>query len=289
VHAFTAALLAGAAALPGVESVTVAGNHPLDPGFTNSFVVVGREAESEEWPEILVRCEPVFPRSRSPGAEDSLLGANRTVVGIVANEKFQGLEAAEPFAVYVPLAQAPSANGAGVLLVRAAGGLSGAASEVRGVFRGIDPALALFGIEPLERTVSNSLGKRRFIMLLVALFAGVALLLAIVGIHGVLSYDVMQQRREIGIRIALGAGRHDIVGRVVGRGLVPAVSGILIGTAVAMALRRVLANLLFDISPEDPATLVTVGVSLLAAAVAASYVPARRAAVVDPMVVLRSE
>lgn len=326
-HAFTDALLRRVAALPSVGSAAIAGNHPLDPGFTNSFVVVGREAEAKSWPEICVRrttpgyfltvglplvrgrllsnsdstdappvllvnkatAERFFPGTDPIGQKIAFWGARRTIIGIVANEKFRGLEASAPLAVYVPLAQAPSANGAGVLLLRTNGEPRALASAVRALFRELDPALAVFGIEPLEETLSKSMSQRRFTLLLVTLFATLVLALAAVGIHGVLSYEVTQQKREISIRIALGAQRAHVMRHIVGRGLALVLLGILIGVAGALALTRLMANQLFGVATADPLTFVSVVFFLATVAFVASYIPARRAAEFDPVQALRAE
>jgi putative ABC transport system permease protein len=326
-HAFTLALLRRVGALPGVESVAIAGNHPLDPGFTNSFVVVGREAEAKTWPEISVRrvtsgyfrtvglrlvrgrllrdsdatsapavllvneaaARRFFPDREPLGAQISFWGAARTIVGIVVNERFRGLAAAPPPGVYVPLAQAPSANGAGVLLVRASGDPVLLAPAIRAAVRGLDPGLAVFGVEPLEETVSRSVSERRFTMLLLGLFAALALVLAAVGIHGVLSYAVAQRTREIGVRVALGARPWRVVQLVLMEGLVLSAAGLAIGLAGALALTRLLASLLYGTTPTDPATFIGVMAFLIVVALAASYIPARHATRVDPVVALRTE
>jgi putative ABC transport system permease protein len=326
-HAFTDALLQRVAALPGVEAAAVAGNHPLDHGFTNSFQVVGREAEARNWPEISVRratpgysrtvglsllhgrllresdstsAAPVllinqaaarrfFPGQDPLGARIRFWGAERTIVGVVANEKFHGLTADEPLAVYLPLAQSPSANGAGVLLVRTSAPPLALASAVRVAIRQIDPGLAVFGVEPLEQTLSRSVSQRRFTMLLLVIFAAVALALASVGIHGVLSYSVAQRTREVGIRIALGARPARVLGLVVGEGAVLALAGIAIGLAGAYALTRLLSSLLFGVTATDPATFIAVACLLAAVALVASFIPARRATRIDPASALRAE
>jgi putative ABC transport system permease protein len=326
-HAFNAALLQRAAALPGVTSAAIAGNHPLDPGFTNSFTIVGREAESRTWPEISVRrvtpsyfstvglqlargrlfqdtdstaAAPVaiinaaaaqrFFSNREPiGASIRFWGTSRRIVGIVADERFHGLAEAPAIAVYTPLAQAPSANGAGVLLLRTTGDPAALESEASAVIHEIDRGLAVFGVEPLQTTLSRSIGQRRFTMLLLALFAGVALLLAAVGVHGVLSYAVTQRRRELGIRIALGARTADIVTLVARDGLTLSAAGLVIGLGGAFAFTRFLASQLFGVTATDPATFATVAAVILAVAAASIVAPARRAAVLDPVVTLRSE
>jgi predicted permease len=326
-HAFNAALLQRAAALPGVTSVAIAGNHPLDPGFTNSFTIAGREAEARGWPEISIRrvtpsyfptvgvrllkgrsfrdgdntrAQPVaiindaaerrfFAGGEAIGAHIQFWGASRLIVGVVADEKFHGVVEASPIAAYAPIAQAPSANGAGVLLVRSAGDPSSLAAAATGAIHDVDRGLAVFGVEPLRDTLSRSFAQRRFTMLLLGLFAAVALLLAVVGIHGVLSYSVSQRHRELGIRMALGARAADVVAAVVLEGLGLTAAGLVLGLAGAVALTRLLESQLFGVAPGDPATFGAVALLLGTVALAAMAAPARSAARVDPIVTLRSE
>ena len=324
VHAFNDALLRRAAALPGVDTVGIAGSHPLAPGFTNSFVIVGREAEAKNWPEISTRsvtpgyfrtvglslvrgrllrdgdttnAAPVavindaaakrfFPTSDPIGARIGFWGTARTIVGVVANERFHGLAEAPPIAVYAPLAQTPSHSG--VLLIKAdhPAALTAAA---RGAIREVDPGLAVFAVEPLQETVARSLSQRRFTMLILGIFAALALTLAAVGVHGVLSYGVLQRTREIGIRMALGARPSSVLRLIVGQGVLLAAVGVALGLAGAVALTRVLTTLLFGVTPTDSPTLAVVVLVLIGSAVLASYLPARRAMRVDPSVALRVE
>jgi putative ABC transport system permease protein len=324
VHAFNDALLRRAAALPAVDSVAIAGAHPLDPGFTNSFVIVGREAEAKNWPEISVRSvtpgyfrtvglklqrgrllsesdttrgTPVavineatvqkFFQERDPiGAQVRFWGTPRTIVGVVANERFHGLAEAAPIAVYAPLSQTPSHSG--VLLVKATNPLTLAAAA-RAAIREIDPALAVFAVEPLNETVARSVSQRRFTMLVLGIFAALALTLAAVGVHGVLSYGILQRTREIGIRMALGARPGSVLRLIVGQGVLLAAVGVAVGLAGALALTRVLTTLLFGVTPTDWPTLALVVLVLIGSAVLASYLPARRAMRVDPSVALRVE
>jgi putative ABC transport system permease protein len=326
-HAFNRRLIERVERLPDVEAAAVAGNHPLDPGFTNSFRVVGREAEARSWPEISVRrvtpgyfqtvalrlldgrvlgdaddtaAAPVcvinraaaerFWPGRSPlGAEIRLYGAARRIVGVVANEKFQGIDEAAPIAIYLPLWQAPSFDGSGVLLVRASGDAASVAPAVRGTIRELDPALSVYGVEPLDETRARTVSQRRFAMLLVGVFAAVALTLAAVGIHGMLSYGVSRRTREIGIRVALGARPASVRQLIVGQGLVLTLLGLAIGLPASLALTRLLRSLLFGVTPTDPMTLAGGAVLLAAVAILASYVPARRATRVDPAIALRVE
>ncbi len=326
-HAFNRALLARAATLPGVRAVGIAGNHPLDPGFTNSFSIVGREAEASSWPEISIRrvspgyfatvglqlirgrllgdsdttagtpvalinaaaVKRFFPDRDPLGAQIRFWGSSRTIVGVVADERFHGVAEGPPIAAYTPLSQTPSANGAGVLLVRTAGDPSSLANAITSIVHEIDPGLAVFAVEPLGDTMSRSIAQRRFTTLLLTLFASTALLLAAIGIHGVLSYGVTQRRREIGIRMALGARRPDLIALVVRQGLSLTAAGLVVGFLGAIVFARLLNSQLFGITAADPLTLAAVGIVLGLVALAATVSPAHRAASVDPVVTLRSE
>jgi putative ABC transport system permease protein len=326
-HRFHRELLAAAAALPGVRSAAIAGNHPLDPGFTNSFSVVGREAESRSWPEISVRrvtpgyfetlgvpllegrrlaerdgthARPVvvinaaaarrFFADRDPlGQQIVFWGAKRTVVGVVGNERFQGVAAVPPPAVYAPLAHAPTVSGPESLLVRGEGRSSGLLSAMRGAIRSVDPALAVFGAQPLADTLSQSLRERRFVMLVLASFAVLAVLLAAVGVHGLLSYSVARRRREIGIRVALGAEPGRVTALVVGQGVRLVLAGLAVGAVGALALTRLLGGLLFGVTAADPGTFLAVLLVMGGVGLLASYLPARRAVRLDPLVALRPD
>jgi predicted permease len=326
-HVFTRALLEQAAQLPGVSSAAIAGNHPMDPGFTNSFAVVGREAEARDWPEISIRrvtagyfetvglrlvegrlfaesdtttAAPVvvineaardrfFPDGPAIGHELSFWGTARRIVGIVGNERFQGLTTAVPIAAYAPLSQAPSTTGAGVLLVRAEGGVASALASLPRLVREIDPQLAVFGVEPLDDTRSRLAAERQFTLSVVGLFALMALGLSALGVHGVLSYSVAQRTREIGIRMALGAKPGRLRRHIVTQGLMLSGVGLAIGLAGALALSRLFGSLLYGITPTDPVTFAAVAGLLLAVAAGASYVPARAATRIDPTVALRAD
>jgi ABC-type antimicrobial peptide transport system permease subunit len=211
----------------------------------------------------------------------------RTIVGVIGNERFQGLTEPGPIAVYTPLAQAPSSTG--VLLIRTSLDPSALAGAAERVIHEIDPALAVFALEPLDATVSRSISQRRFTMVLLGGFAALALLLAAVGIHGLFSYAVANRRREIGIRVALGASRAAVLGLFLRDSLVLIAAGLGGGLAGAIALGRVLRGLLFGVTPSDPVTYLIVVFALAGVAVVATLAPARRAARVDPLLALRSE
>jgi len=223
------------------------------------------------------------------GQRIQLWGSARTVVGVVGNERMHGLAADSPPAVYLPLPQVPSGSGAHSLLLRVRGDPGTLAPALRSIVRHLDPSLALFGVEPLAQTVSSSMGQRRFTMLVLGVFAAVALLLAAVGVHGVLSYTVAQRTREIGIRMALGADPHGVRALVVTQGGVLIMKGLAFGLLGALVVTRMLSTLLYGVSTYDPLTFASVAVALGAVALLASWLPARRAAGVDPMVALRTE
>jgi len=324
VRRFHDELLRRTGALPQVDAVALAGDHPLAAGFTNSFVVVGREAEARNWPEISVRrvsagypqvvglalvggrhlrdsdnvqAPPVavinetarrmFFTNRDPiGQQVEFWGTPRTIVGIVANEKIHGLADATPPALYVPLDQGPIG---GTLLVHVTGDMRTATSAIRSIFREIDPALAVFGVEPLRQTVAESLAERRFTMLLLGSLAALALLLAALGVYGVLSYGVAQRTGDIGIRMALGAEPGSVLRLIIVEGLVLIGAGLGAGTLGAALLTRLLRTLLYGVTPTDPLTFAAAVVVLTLTAVAASYLPARRASKLDPIAALRAE
>jgi predicted lysophospholipase L1 biosynthesis ABC-type transport system permease subunit len=231
-----------------------------------------------------------FFGDRDPiGARIRFWGSSRTIVGVVADEKFHGLTEASPIGAYTPLSQTPSANGAGVLLVRTAQEPTALANDVRGAIRSVDPGLAIFGVEPMTVTLGRSTSQRSFTMSLMIAFAGLALLLASLGVYGVLNYGVAQRRQEIGIRLALGAAPRALVASFLREGLVMTAVGIALGLGGAVALTRLFRTLLFEVTPTDPFTFLAVTFVLAIVAAIAALAPALRAARVDPLVVLRSE
>jgi putative ABC transport system permease protein len=157
------------------------------------------------------------------------------------------------------------------------------------MLRELDPDLALANIQTMDEVISRSVAQRRLTMTLLAIFAGAALLLAAVGIYGVIAYSVTQRTQEIGIRMALGAQRGDVLRMVIRQAVTLAGIGILLGAAGAVLLARLMTDLLFGIEPFDPATFVAVSAALAAVALGARYVPGRRATRVDPVVALRAE
>jgi len=212
-----------------------------------------------------------------------------TVVGIVSDVHHGGYDSPRRAEVYLPFGQDPWPLA--TLLLRAAPGLapSALADPLRATLADLDADLPLYRLKPMSDYLARSLAQRRFVLLLVLVFAAVAALLAAVGIYGVVSWSVAAQRREIGIRLALGASRRRVVGSVLAWGLSLAVIGVLLGVALALPSTRLLSGLLFGVGNGDPTTYVAVSVLLTLLAGLAALRPARQAARLDPMVGLRGE
>jgi len=174
-------------------------------------------------------------------------------------------------------------------VIRVIGEPAGLISAVRGVVAEVEPDQAFHNVMTMKQRLANTTTSRRLNTALLGSFAAVALLLAVVGIYGVMAYAVTQRRREIAVRMALGAQRHNVLAMVVGQGMKLAGIGVLMGLLGALALVRVLTNLLFEVKPLDPLTFAVVSLLLFTVVVIACWLPARRAAKVDPMVALRCE
>ena len=214
--------------------------------------------------------------------------AGGEVIGIVGDVKDAGLAEADPPQLYLPYRQWPVEAMAVVLKTAVPPATVG--EPARRTVYAVDASLPVSNVRTLEQIVARSISQPKFYMSLLAVFAGVAVLLAAIGIFGVLSYAVAQRTREIGIRMALGAHERTVVGLVVREAMIMAAGGVFIGVAVALPLTRLLdAKLLFGTSAHDPLTFATVGALLGIIALAAAYVPARRATRVDPIVALRAE
>ncbi|HEX3645143.1 MAG TPA: ABC transporter permease [Vicinamibacterales bacterium] len=210
-----------------------------------------------------------------------------TVVGIVADARTESLKDAHVPAIYASAYQGTTKHLA--IFLRGRVDAAATADQVREQVQLVDATLPVFGAQMLEDTVAASLAERRFSMQLVGLFAVTALLLAGLGIYGVISYIVSERTREIGIRLALGAERRTIVGMVLGQSMPPIVAGAAIGIACALGVARLMAGLLYGVRPTDPATFSAVPVVLVVVALFACYIPARRATRIDPMIALRDQ
>ena len=209
------------------------------------------------------------------------------VVGIVGDVKDRGLAEEKPPEMYVPYAQVPTDTMDIVLRTHVAP--RSLVPSVERVVRELDPELPVARVATLDEVVARSISEPRFYMVLLGAFAAMAVFLAALGIFGVLSYSVVQRSREIGIRVALGAHPRDVLRMVLGQAASLAVVGVLAGLAGALALSRAIGSLLFELSPTDPLTLGSMAVLLGSVALLASYLPARRATRVDPLIALRSE
>ena len=220
------------------------------------------------------------------------------IVGVVGHVSHWGLDSDATARVrselYLPLSQIPDQfmkgmAGSSVFVVRTGGDPLVALPAVRAAVLEAGNDQPVYGVRTMDQIVSTSIADRRFSTLLLGIFAGLALLLAAVGIYGVISYTVAQRTREIGIRMALGASRAKVLKVVVAQGMLPVLAGLAIGLAASLGLTRLMAGMLYGVTSDDPATLTGVTLVLAAVALIATLVPARRATKVTPVVALRYE
>jgi predicted permease len=241
-----------------------------------------------------------FPNENPIGKHINLAGFNvlAEIVGVVGHVKQWGLDADARSAIeaqfdypfmQLPEKLMPLAADAVAVVLRTEGDPTAVMSSVRRAVEEIDPREVVYNVQTMNEVVSNSFAARRLSMILLGVFAALALLLACVGIYGVISYLVGQRTHEIGVRIALGAQRSDVLRLVIGHGARMALLGVAIGVGTALGLTRLMANQLFGVSAHDPLTFAGVAMLLTLVAIAACYVPARRAMRVDPMIALRHE
>jgi predicted permease len=263
----------------------VRGRRLLESDNENSplVVVVSATAAQRWWPKQ----DPIGKRIRLPGFVPEMINSWRTVVGVVEDVKQAGLDAPHTMQIYLP--QSQTRNGGMTLVVRTESDPLRSIQDVRRQIVVLDKELAISDVSSMEEVLSASVSERRFTTVLLSLFGGLGLLLASVGVYGILSYLVAQRTSEIGIRMALGAARKDVLSLVVGQGLRLAVAGLAAGLAGALALTRLMSRLLYETSPSDPATFIAVIFVLALVSLVAIYVPARRASKVDPVVALRYE
>jgi putative ABC transport system permease protein len=209
------------------------------------------------------------------------------IVGIVGNVHHGGLDASPEPTMYAPFKHDTFSQMS--LLVRTSDDPAKFIGTARRIVRELDGSLPAFALAPLTEAISDSVAQRRFSMLLLTVFAFVALFLAAVGLYGVVAYTVSLRTQEIGVRMAIGAEPGDVLRLVIGGGMKLALVGVVIGIAVALGVARFVSTLLFDVTPFDPASYTVTALVLLAVSVLACYVPARRAMAVDPLVALRQE
>jgi putative ABC transport system permease protein len=318
-------LLEAVRAVTGVRSAEAALNRPLEGGWTTRVTIEGRPAPPPGQQDE-ARFRPVgegyFEMLRIPliagraftrddakrplvavvnrafvrrhfGGEEPLgrrvvvYGAPREIVGVVPDVKFRGLTAETPQTVYLPQRQNPMSTIS--ITVRTSGDPMALLEPLRRAVASIDPEIPVYNAATLEEMLAGSVGERRFATLLLGVFAAVAGALALIGIHGVVNAAVSQRTREIGVRMAFGAAAGDVLRLIAGRGLALALAGVAAGLALAAALARFLGGLLYGVDRHDPATFAGVALAILAAAALAAYLPARRAARIEPSSALRYE
>jgi putative ABC transport system permease protein len=313
--------------LPGVTSAAASAGAPLTPAGHNAFFIEGRPIPPNDVVQDAI-LDPVTPGyfrtmniglragrylTPSDGANDpknivisetmarryfinenplgqriNFGGPNHLIiVGVVADVRQRDVAAPPEAQVYVPHALFPSSRI--VLEVRAGLDPLSLVSAIRTELRMMDRDRPLTNVKTEEQLFAENVAPRRFALTLVGLFAGLALLVASIGIYGVISYTVTESTRELGIRMALGALKSDVLQMVLGRGLKLVLIGIAVGTVAALAATRIMASFLFNVSAYDPVTFVAVAGIFVIVALAACLIPARRATNVDPMVALHYE
>jgi putative ABC transport system permease protein len=326
---FLEQLLPRVAALPGVEGVAVSndlplegddtttglgtvegrapfargeqpltGMHAVNPGYFQGMgipLLRGREFSNNDTadsvPVVIINqklAELLWPGQDPLGKHFNLMGDKQSeVVGVVGNVLHNGLGESVSLESYLTFPQNPWAYIA--LSIRSRGDSGAVYGAVRSLVAQIDPELPVHDMRPMEVVVAQTMASRRLTLWLVGAFAALALVLASVGIYGVMSYGVTERVNEIGVRMALGAQRRDVLRLVVGHGMRLTGIGLLLGGVAALFAARAMTTLLFGIRPSDPLTYIGIGAVLSLAAFAACYIPARRATAVDPMVALRYE
>jgi putative ABC transport system permease protein len=259
------------------RSFTDADNETGDP-----VAVIDQTAAELYWPNE----DPIGKRIQMilPGAKVDLPQPT-TIVGILGRTRSEGLDRPYSPHIFVPTYQ--RVGFAMSIYARTAGSAEALQESIRGAVQSVDPNLPVFDVHTMDGIVAGSMASRRFALQLMGIFASAALLLAAIGIYGVMAYFVSQRVREIGIRMALGAKRGDVLRMVASRGMVLAGIGAAIGVAASLLATRLISGMLFGVSAYDPLTIVVFAAILTGAALAANYFPARRAAKVDPMVALR--
>jgi len=270
--------------LPAMEIQTVRGRAITAQDTNDSFKValVNKTMAEQLWPG-----QEALGKHIALSSDQTSKQRWRTVVGVVRDVSQYALDQKPPMQMYLAHAQFPTAFN--TIVVKTETDPLSLTNAVRGEIRAVDKDQAAFQVTTLEQLLGQSILIRRFFMGLLFVFAGVALVLASVGIYGVMSYVAAQRTREIGIRMALGAQTFDVLKLIIGSGMVLTLAGVAGGVLAAIALTRLLEGLLFGVTATDRMTFVTVSAGLAAVALIACYVPARRATKVDPLTALRDE
>jgi putative ABC transport system permease protein len=249
-----------------------------------AVVVVDEEMVRRFWPNV----DPIGKRVTFGNPQRDSSVTWMTVVGVVGHTKHEGLDAENRVQLYHPYKRLNGFISSTMFFaVKSVGDPNQLVSAVRNAIHSIDRDVPVGAVATMQTNIANSMGQRRFAMLLLGLFAVMAVVLASIGIYGVMSYSVTQRSHEIGIRMALGAARQNVLGMVMGQGLVLVGIGVVIGLAGAFGLTRLISSQLFGVKPSDPTTFTLVAVTLVAVAALATFVPAMRATRVDPVDALR--
>jgi len=262
-------------------------------GNSTRVVIINQAFAKKYWPQGDPTGQRlIIGKGLGPEFEDPV----RQIVGIVGNVRETGLQFVDEPVMYIPESQVTDgltklANGVIPLgwIIQTAGDPSTLSTAIQREIQAVDNQMAASKIRTMDQVISESTARQNFNMLLLTIFAALALLLAAIGIYGLMSYTVEQRTQEIGIRMALGAGRGDMLKLVVRQGMLLSGIGVAVGLAASFGLNRLLANLLFGVKATDPITYATVAIILVAVALLATYIPARRATQIDPLVALRYE
>jgi putative ABC transport system permease protein len=247
---------------------------------TRSVVVIDEEVARRYWPGE----NPLGARI-AWGTKDERISGE--IIGVVGGVRWGGMASRPQATIYFWLPQAPTRQL--TIVARTVGDSAALAGPLAGQVADIDPDQPVAEIRAMRDFVDADLAQPRFTALLLGGFASAAVILAAIGLYGVIAFGVTQRTREIGIRVALGAQRADVLRLVMQRGMLLTGAGLVVGFLAALALGRVVAGLLYGITPTDPATLLTVALFLTAVAMLATYVPARRAMQLDPTAALKAE
>ena len=254
-----------------------------DANDSEKVALINNTMARDLWPNQ----DPIGRRIRFAGGDDSTTQPWRTIVGVVNDVSQYALDQKAPMQIYLPHTQFPTSFN--TLVVKTSGDPLSVVGAVRNEIIAVDKDQAVSQVTTLQNLLTESIRVRSFVMLLLTVFAVIALVLATFGIYGVMSFVVTQRTQEIGIRMALGAQAGDVLKMIVGNGMILAVIGISAGLAAAFALTRLMEKLLFGVSATDAVTFASVAAVLFGVVLLACYVPARRATKIDPLVALRYE
>jgi putative ABC transport system permease protein len=244
-------------------------------------VVLSEAAARKYWPE-----QPAIGNRIAFSPKDTL---GLEVVGVVANARTRGLTTDPPSMIYMSYSGATRVARGMTILVRGRGDTGASVAATKDVLHEIDPTLPLFNIQTVDAIIQQSIGQPRLNTLLLSFFAVVAVSLALIGVYGVVSYSVAQRTQEIGVRMALGAAQRDVMGLILREGGAMATVGVILGIAGTLVATRFIQSWLFGIERMDPTTIVVTAAGLVVVAIGASYLPARRASRVDPLVAMRAD